>query len=80
MRFDVSATSDSVVILADHSLPDFAAQLATGRYFIFHSAVDGTLFGTGPFRVTEWPRRRCFYESDFGANESCWAGGRCRWH
>src|SRR6267378_284771 len=31
-EFDVSATSDSVVILADHSLPDLPAQLATGRY------------------------------------------------
>jgi ABC-type transport system substrate-binding protein len=73
-EFDVSATSDSVVILADHSLPDLPAQLATGRYFIFHSAVDGTLFGTGPFRVTEWPAGDASTKVILTANESCWAG------
>jgi peptide/nickel transport system substrate-binding protein len=34
--FDVSASSDSVLIQADHSLPGLPMQLATGRYFIFH--------------------------------------------
>jgi peptide/nickel transport system substrate-binding protein len=72
--FDVSATSDSVVILADHSLPDLPAQLATGRYFIFHSAADGTLSGTGPFRVTEWPAGDVSAKVVLTANESCWAG------
>jgi len=73
-EFDVSATSDSVVILADHSLPDLPAQLATGRYFIFHSAADGTLSGTGPFRVTEWPTGDAPTNVILTANESCWAG------
>jgi ABC-type transport system substrate-binding protein len=72
--FDVSATSDSVVILSDDSLPDFPAQLATGRYFIFHSAADGTLSGTGPFRVTEWPAGNAPAKVVLTANESCWAG------
>jgi peptide/nickel transport system substrate-binding protein len=72
--FDVSATSDSVVILADHSLPDLPAQLATGRYFIFHSAADGTLSGTGPFRVTEWPAGDAPVKVVLTAIESCWAG------
>ncbi len=53
--FDVSATSDSVVIQADHSSPDFPLLLAAGRYFIFHTADDGSLVGTGPFQVTDWP-------------------------
>jgi peptide/nickel transport system substrate-binding protein len=73
-EFDVSATSDSVVILADHSMPDLPAQLATGRYFIFHSAADGTLSGTGPFRVTEWPAGDSLAKVVMTANESCWAG------
>jgi len=73
-EFDVSATSDSVVILADHSLPDLPAQLATGRYFIFHSAADGTLSGTGPFRVSEWPAGDGPAKVVLTANESCWAG------
>ncbi len=71
--FDVSATSDSVVIQADHSLPDFPAQLAAGRYFIFHTADDGSLSGTGPFRVAEWPSDAAL-KVVFTANESCWAG------
>src|ERR1700733_282086 len=37
LTFDVSATPDSVVILAEHSLPALPLELATGRYFIFHS-------------------------------------------
>ncbi len=53
--FDVSANSDSVIIQADHSMPDLLAQLAAGRYFIFQTANDGGIFGTGPFRVSEWP-------------------------
>jgi peptide/nickel transport system substrate-binding protein len=72
--YDVSATSDSVVIQADHSLPDLPAQLATGRYFIFHSAADGTLSGTGPFRITEWPAGDAPVKVVLTANESCWAG------
>jgi peptide/nickel transport system substrate-binding protein len=72
--FDVSATTDSVVILADHSSPDFLEQLATGRYFVFHSSPDGTLSGTGPFRVSEWPAGDAHAKVVLTANESCWAG------
>jgi peptide/nickel transport system substrate-binding protein len=72
--FDVSATLDSVVIQVDHPLPNLPAQLATGRYFIFHTATDGTLSGTGPFRVTEWPAGDAPAKVVLTANESCWAG------
>jgi peptide/nickel transport system substrate-binding protein len=72
--FDVSATSDSVLIQADHSLPEFLAQLAAGRYFIFHSSSDGTLSGTGPFRVTLWPGVDPLAKVVLATNESCWAG------
>jgi peptide/nickel transport system substrate-binding protein len=72
--FDVSATSDSVVIQADHSLPDFPAQLAVGRYFIFHAAAADSLSGTGPFRVAEWAAGDAPGKVTFTANESCWAG------
>jgi peptide/nickel transport system substrate-binding protein len=72
--FDVSATSDSVLIQADQSLPEFAAQLAGGRYFIFHSSSDGTLSGTGPFRVTQWPAGDALAKVVLATNESCWAG------
>jgi len=72
--FDVSATSDSVMVLADHSLPDLPLQLAAGRYFIFHSMEDNSLAGTGPFRVAEWPAPESSAKAVFVANESCWAG------
>jgi peptide/nickel transport system substrate-binding protein len=72
--FDVNATSDSVIVQADHSLPDFPAQLAAGRYFIFHTAADGSLSGTGPFRVAEWPAGDVSGRVAFTANESCWVG------
>jgi peptide/nickel transport system substrate-binding protein len=72
--FDVSATSDSVVIQAEHSLPDFPTELAAGRYFIFHVAEDNSLAGSGPFRLTEWPTRGNSAHAVLVANESCWAG------
>jgi len=72
--FDVSATSDSVVIQADHPLPDFPVQLATGRYFIFQTADDGSLTGTGPFHVAEWASGETPAKLILTANESCWAG------
>jgi len=73
-KFDVNATSDSVVILADHSVPDFPATLGAGRYFIFHIASDGSLAGTGPFRAGEWPAGGAPAKLVLSANESCWAG------
>lgn len=72
--FDVSAPSDSVVVQADHSLPGFPMELATGRFFIFHSAEDNSITGTGPFRVAEWPAVEVSAKALFVANESCWAG------
>lgn len=72
--FDVSATSDSVVIQAEHSLPDFPTQLATGRYFIFNTGEDNSLTGTGPFRVGEWPAADGPGRAGFIANVICWAG------
>jgi ABC-type transport system substrate-binding protein len=72
--FDVSATSDSVVIQAEHSLPDFPMNLATGRYFIFQTGEDNSLMGTGPFRVAEWPEGGGPAPAIFAANETCWSG------
>jgi peptide/nickel transport system substrate-binding protein len=74
ITFDVSANSDSVVILADQSSPNLADKLATGRYFVFHAEDNGSLFGTGPFTegIREAEGRN---ESiSFIANGSCWAG------
>ena len=71
--FDVSANSDSVIIQADHSMPDLLAQLASGRYFIFQTANDGGIFGTGPFRISDWPSG-AGSKVILTSNESCWEG------
>src|ERR1700688_1676296 len=74
ISFDVSAASDSVVIQSEHPLPELLSELATGRYFIFHSAEDNSLTGTGPFRVVDWPTAESSAKAVFVANEACWAG------
>lgn len=71
--FDVSTNSDSVVVQTDHSIPDLLAQLSSGRFFIFHTTVDGGIFGTGPFKVSNWPSGTGS-KVVLTANESCWAG------
>jgi peptide/nickel transport system substrate-binding protein len=72
--FDVSASSDSVLIQADHSLPGIPMQLATGRYFIFHDGENGSLTGTGPFVFTIIESTGRPAQAVFVANETCWAG------
>jgi peptide/nickel transport system substrate-binding protein len=74
ISFDVSANSNSVVILSDQSVPDLLVRLATGRYYVFRAGDDGSLAGTGPFLETA---RESLGGSEmviFVANESCWAG------
>jgi ABC-type transport system substrate-binding protein len=73
VAYDVSANSDSVIILADHSLADLPLQLATGRYFIFYSGDNGSLTGTGPFQFTMLVSTGRV-AMQLSANESCWAG------
>jgi peptide/nickel transport system substrate-binding protein len=72
-EFDVSANSDSVIIQADRSLTGLLAQLAAGRYFIFHTTTDGGIFGTGPLQVGNWPTDATL-KVVLTANEFCWAG------
>jgi ABC-type transport system substrate-binding protein len=71
--FDVSASADSVIVQTDMPMPDLPMQLATGRYFIFHTAADGSIFGTGPFQVNNWSSGASS-KVVLTANESCWAG------
>jgi ABC-type transport system substrate-binding protein len=74
ISFDVSANSDSVVILSDQSVPDLPVQLATGRYYVFHAGDNGSLAGTGPFLATVRESIGAAEMIVFVANESCWAG------
>jgi ABC-type transport system substrate-binding protein len=72
--FDVSATSDSIVIQSEHSLPDLPMELATGRYFIFHLGENNSVTGTGPFIETIRESMGAVEVMIFVANPSCWAG------
>jgi peptide/nickel transport system substrate-binding protein len=74
ISFDVSATSDSVVIQCEHAMPGLLSELASGYYFIFNILSDNTLAGTGPFRATDWPAAQGSAKAAFVANENCWAG------
>lgn len=74
--FDITASSDSVIIQADHSVPALPMQLSGGRFFIFHVAEDNSISGTGPFRVEEWPSTHASgpVKVTLVANATCWAG------
>ena len=74
VSFEVSANSDSVVIVSDQSMPHLSEQLATGRYYIFHAGDNGSLAGTGPFLETVRESMGGAEMILFVANESCWAG------
>ena len=45
----ISASGAAVSIASATPAPDLLEMLASGRYFIFRAAQDGTLTGTGPF-------------------------------
>jgi ABC-type transport system substrate-binding protein len=63
------ASGDAIVIRSDQPAPKLLQILA--RSSIFKRAADGSIVGTGPFRVTAWePYRRAV----FAANEDYWAG------
>jgi peptide/nickel transport system substrate-binding protein len=72
--YDVSATSESIVIQCEHPLPGLLSELATGRYFVFHTGEDNSLTGTGPFHVAEWPTESGAAQAVFVANDTSWAG------
>jgi peptide/nickel transport system substrate-binding protein len=74
VTYDVSANSDSVIIQTERPLPGLVMELSSGRYFIFRVADDNSVFGTGPFRVAEWPTTPTSPTVVLAANESCWAG------
>ncbi len=62
-------SGDALVIRSDQPAPKLLQILATSS--IFKQTPDGSIVGTGPFRVTAWePNRRAV----FAANEDYWAG------
>jgi len=62
-------SGDAIVIRSDQPAPKLLQVLASSS--IFKRAADGSIVGTGPFRVAAWePNRRAV----FAANEDYWAG------
>ncbi len=82
----ISVTGNSVVFQSVESRPDLLELLASGRFFVFRVLPDGTLVGTGAFKLEEAakgskpavdsssPGQASTQRFRFTANESCWAG------
>lgn len=49
-----TVSGEWLVIQSEQPTPDLLVELARGHNFIFHLVADGSVVGTGPFRVTEW--------------------------
>jgi ABC-type transport system substrate-binding protein len=69
--WNVSAAGETVVIELGVPDAELLAELALARNAIAKRNADGTLSGTGPFRVVDWlPGKKL----SLGANEDCWRG------
>jgi peptide/nickel transport system substrate-binding protein len=67
----VAAEGDSVVIELESPDSDLLAELALSRNAIYHRGTNGTLMGTGPFRVAEWLAGKRLLLT---ANDDYWGG------
>lgn len=66
----VRAASASVVFTSDSPEPDLPAQLARSKFLISHHNDQGTVEGTGAFRVSGFPNGVMV----FAANDDYWSG------
>ena len=69
--WNVAANGDMVVIELSQPDRELPAQLALAKNAIAKKAADGTLAGTGPFRITEWDADK---KLTLAANEDYWRG------
>ena len=67
----VTPLADGIMIRSEHPLPDLLSELGAMRNAIMLHNADGTLSGTGPFRVAQWEADR---RAVFTANEDYWDG------
>jgi peptide/nickel transport system substrate-binding protein len=66
-----SSSSSWIEISTNSPEPDIPVKLATANNMIVRNGADGSIAGTGPFRIAEWqPGRRAV----FAANEDYWEG------
>lgn len=66
-----SVFGETLIIQADVPLPDMLHDLAGPRGWILRRSADGSLAGTGPFRIDQW---EAGVRGIFVANEDYWAG------
>lgn len=69
----ISALGEAVVLEAATPAPDLLERLASGRYFIFRTAQDGALVGTGPFVAATAPSAGSS-QILFRENPGAWSG------
>jgi peptide/nickel transport system substrate-binding protein len=69
--WNVTESADSVLVGDDNSGPDLPAELALPRNAIAKRNPDGSLSGTGPFRIANWEPGK---QLTLAANEDCWRG------
>jgi len=69
--WNLTSTADSVTIERDSPDPEMPAELALPRNAIAKRNADGTLSGTGPFRVAEWQPGK---KLTLAAEEDHWRG------
>src|SRR5260370_8974181 len=74
----ILADASSVTIQSAAPMPELLEELAGGRNFIFRAQGDGTLSGTGPFRLSSWPGSQAdtagVLRAVFTANDDAWSG------
>ena len=83
----ISASGSSVVFVSSEPRTDLLELFASGRFFVFRVLPDGSLVGTGAFKLEEVPKSTKPAGGDsssapqtpsqrlrFVANETCWAG------
>ena len=69
---NVSVSSDGTLVFQTETpAPDLPVRLAGAQGAIFMRGADGTTFGTGPFRITEWQSGK---RALLGAYEGYWGG------
>ncbi len=74
----ILTNGSSITFVSVVSTPNLPEELASGRTFIFHEQADGSVSGTGPFRIGDWPKANADAEGAlravFTANEDAWSG------
>ncbi|MGH9666804.1 MAG: ABC transporter substrate-binding protein, partial [Bryobacteraceae bacterium] len=67
----VTGSNLTVTFQADHPLPDLLSSLAEARASVVLAGSDGSVLGSGAFRLTHWEAGR---HAALAANENYWAG------